>query len=117
MTAAYAAEALALQRQFERTRDWNANADTAPEWDDAAFATQNWMRLTPDELRRSPTEVVELFGALVEPRGARRRRRPRAGVRLRPRVPGPAMTPTHPTGRSPLARNRNFGLLWFGEGV
>ena len=61
VTAAYAAEALALQRQFERTRDWNANAASIPEWDDAAFATQNWMHLSPDELRQVSDEVVEVL--------------------------------------------------------
>ena len=50
---------------------------------------------------------------------ARRRRRTRVRLRLRPRVPGPAMTtPTAPVAPPPpLARNRNFSLLWFGEGV
>ncbi|SDO99982.1 DNA-binding transcriptional regulator, ArsR family [Pedococcus dokdonensis] len=61
VTAAYAAEALALQRQFERTQTWNANAASAPEWDAAAFATQNWMRLTPDELTDLANEVVDLL--------------------------------------------------------
>ncbi|HEV7147191.1 MAG TPA: helix-turn-helix domain-containing protein [Pedococcus sp.] len=61
VTAAYAAEALALQRQFERTRDWNANAASAPEWDAAAFATQNWLRLTPSELGEVADEVVEVL--------------------------------------------------------
>jgi len=61
VTAAHAAESLALQRQFERVREWNANADTLPEWDDAAFATQNWLRLTPDELREVAEEVVGIL--------------------------------------------------------
>lgn len=61
VTAAYAAEALALQRQFERVQEWNANAATVPEWDDAAFATQNWMRLTPAEMRELAEEVVEVL--------------------------------------------------------
>jgi len=61
VTAAYAAEALALQRQFERTREWNANAASVPEWDDAAFATQNWMRLTPEELGELAAEVVDVL--------------------------------------------------------
>lgn len=61
VTAAYAAEALALQRQFERTRDWNANAASAPEWDAAAFATQNWMKLSPDELRQVADEMVDVL--------------------------------------------------------
>ena len=61
VTAAYAAEALALQRQFERTREWNANAESAPEWDAAAFATQNWLRLTPAELHQVSAEMVEVL--------------------------------------------------------
>ncbi len=61
VTAAYAAEALALQRQFERVQEWNANAATVPEWDDAAFATQNWMRLTPEEMRELAEEIVEVL--------------------------------------------------------
>lgn len=61
VTAAYAAEALALQRQFERTQEWNANAASVPEWDAAAFATQNWLRLSPDELTDLANEVVDLL--------------------------------------------------------
>ena len=61
VTAAYAAEALALQRQFERVQEWNANAATVPEWDDAAFATQNWMRLSPAEMREMAEELVEVL--------------------------------------------------------
>ena len=57
---------------------------------------------------------------LGQPRGARRRHAPRAGVRLRPRLPEPAVTrrqrPT-PAAAPPIAGNRNFRLLWFGEGV
>ena len=61
VTAAYAAEALGLQRQFERTQEWNANASSAPEWDVAAFATQNWMRLSPDELTDVANEIVDVL--------------------------------------------------------
>ena len=61
VTAAYAAEALGLQRQFERTQEWNANASSAPEWDAAAFATQNWMRLSPDELTDLANEIVDVL--------------------------------------------------------
>ena len=61
VTAAYAAEALALQRQFERVQEWNANAATVPEWDDAAFATQNWMRLSPAEMREMAEEIIEVL--------------------------------------------------------
>jgi DNA-binding transcriptional ArsR family regulator len=61
VTAAYAAEALALQRQFERTREWNAHAARAPEWDAVAFATQNWLRLSPDELQQVADEMVDVL--------------------------------------------------------
>ncbi|EAP99188.1 putative DNA-binding protein [Janibacter sp. HTCC2649] len=61
VTAAYAAEALTVQRQFERVQEWNANAATVPEWDDVAFATQNWMRLSPAELREVADELVEVL--------------------------------------------------------
>ncbi len=61
VTAAYAAESLALQRQFERTQEWNANASSVPEWDAAAFATQNWLRLSPDELTDLANEVVDVL--------------------------------------------------------
>ena len=61
VTAAYAAEALTVQRQFERVQEWNANAATVPEWDDAAFATQNWMHLSPTELREVAEELIEVL--------------------------------------------------------
>lgn len=61
VAAAHAAEALAFQRQVERTRDWMANAESDPEWDDASFATQQWLRLSPDELRQVGEEVVEVL--------------------------------------------------------
>ena len=61
VTAAYAAEALALQRQFERTREWNANAASAPEWDASSFATQNWLKLSPDELQAVADEMVDVL--------------------------------------------------------
>ncbi|KGN32580.1 ArsR family transcriptional regulator [Knoellia sinensis KCTC 19936] len=61
VTAAYAAEALIVQRQFERVQEWNANAATVPEWDDAAFATQNWLRLSPSELREFSGELIDVL--------------------------------------------------------
>lgn len=61
VTAAFAAEALALQRQFERVKEWNANAETMPEWDHAAFATQNWLHLSPEELRTLSEEIIQLI--------------------------------------------------------
>ncbi|MGL5930845.1 MAG: ArsR/SmtB family transcription factor [Dermatophilaceae bacterium] len=61
VAAAEEAEALALRRQEQRVRDWMANADTAPEWDDVAFATAAWARLSPAELREVADEVVALL--------------------------------------------------------
>jgi DNA-binding transcriptional ArsR family regulator len=61
VTAAHAAESLALERQFERAREWSANAASAPEWDAASFATQNWLRLSPAELEELSEAVVELL--------------------------------------------------------
>ncbi|MDN5727085.1 MAG: ArsR family transcriptional regulator, partial [Propionibacteriales bacterium] len=61
VSAAHAAEALALQRQFERARDWLANADSAGEWDDAAFTSQMWVRLTPAELRELSVEMRDVL--------------------------------------------------------
>ena len=60
--AAREAEALGLRRQVERVQAWLANAESEPTWDDAAFATQNWLRCTPEELQEVAEEVV---GVLV----------------------------------------------------
>lgn len=60
VTAALAAESLTLQRQFERARDWLGNAEAAGDWDDAAFATQIWLTLTPEELRELSVELIAL---------------------------------------------------------
>lgn len=61
VTAAYAAESLAVQRQFERVTEWNANAASVPEWDGASFATQNWLRLTPAELGEVAEEIIDVL--------------------------------------------------------
>jgi DNA-binding transcriptional ArsR family regulator len=58
LAAAREAEALTLQRQVARTHEWMANAESDPEWDDAAFATQHWLRLSPDEARQVADEIV-----------------------------------------------------------
>ena len=59
--AANAAEALAFQRQVDRTRDWMSNAESDPVWDDAAFATQQWLRVSPEELHQVSAEIVEVL--------------------------------------------------------
>ncbi len=61
VAAAEAAEALGLQRQVERTREWMANATTAPEWDATAFATQHWLHLSPAELAELGDELRALL--------------------------------------------------------
>lgn len=60
--AAHAAEALALRRQFARAQDWLDNAESSPEWDDAAFATQSWIRVSVDELHAFGEELITLLG-------------------------------------------------------
>jgi len=61
VAAAHAAEALALQRQIERTREWMSNSESDPVWDDAAFATQHWLRLSPEELLQVAEDVIEVL--------------------------------------------------------
>src|SRR6478752_1485882 len=61
VSAALAAENLALVRQFERARQWLDTQEAAGEWLDAAFATQNWLRLSQDELRELNGELLELL--------------------------------------------------------
>jgi DNA-binding transcriptional ArsR family regulator len=59
--AAREAEALTQRRQEARVRDWMTNAESDPDWDDVAFVTQNWLRLTPEELQQVADEVVEVL--------------------------------------------------------
>lgn len=61
IAAAEEAEALHLQRQVDRVRAWMANSGSDADWDDAAFATQSWLRLTPDELREVAEELMDLL--------------------------------------------------------
>ena len=61
ITAAEEAESLDLRRQQERVRDWLLNAASAPEWDDVAFATSNWLRLTPEELGQVAGEIIDVL--------------------------------------------------------
>ncbi|MGH3734903.1 MAG: ArsR/SmtB family transcription factor [Micromonosporaceae bacterium] len=61
VAAAHEAEALALRRQIAKVQEWMANAETDPVWDDAAFATQQWLRLTPEELREVAEEFVGIL--------------------------------------------------------
>lgn len=61
VTAAMAAEAVILQRQFERTRDWLANSEADPDWLGAAFDTQSWLKLDPGELAAFSEELLALI--------------------------------------------------------
>jgi DNA-binding transcriptional ArsR family regulator len=61
VAAAHAAEALALQRQIDRAREWMVNAESDPVWDDASFVTQHWLRLSPDELHQVADELIEVM--------------------------------------------------------
>jgi DNA-binding transcriptional ArsR family regulator len=61
LSAAREAEALHLRRQVQRVQDWMANAETSPEWMEVAFASQMWMRLTPEELSAVSEEVLAVL--------------------------------------------------------
>ena len=61
VAAALSAESLGLRQQFERAREWLDNHEAAGEWGDAAFATQYWLKLTPEELRELGEEILELL--------------------------------------------------------
>jgi DNA-binding transcriptional ArsR family regulator len=61
VSAAHAAEALAVERQFDRVRAWNANSESAPAWDASAFATASWLHLTPAELEELAGDVAALL--------------------------------------------------------
>ncbi|MBM6403842.1 winged helix-turn-helix transcriptional regulator [Phycicoccus sp. CSK15P-2] len=59
--AAREAVALGARRQTERVLAWLANEGSDPEWDDAAYATQTWLRVSPAELREVAEEVMAVF--------------------------------------------------------
>jgi len=58
VSAAVAAESLALQRQFERARDWLARSQEPAESDRGAFANQSWLQLSPEETTEFMTGLV-----------------------------------------------------------
>jgi len=60
-TAAAAAESAHFNRQVARTHEWLDTHEGTGDWADAAFATQNWLHLTPDELHAMSVEIVELI--------------------------------------------------------
>ncbi len=49
-TAIEAATDVAFSRQVELFAGYRADQESAPDWSDAAFASDGWLRLTPDEL-------------------------------------------------------------------
>jgi DNA-binding transcriptional ArsR family regulator len=57
--AASAAEAVTLQRQFERARQFLATAQQP--WDDVAYSGHVWLRLTADELAEFGHQLNELL--------------------------------------------------------
>jgi DNA-binding transcriptional ArsR family regulator len=57
-----AAESLNLERQMQLVRGWQAaGEDDRAAWPTGPFATDKWMRLTPDELDGLCREVIDLF--------------------------------------------------------
>jgi DNA-binding transcriptional ArsR family regulator len=58
---ANAASLLNLEHQLGKVRAWMSESEIAdPAWRDAAFATDFWLQLTPDELAELSRELVEL---------------------------------------------------------
>jgi DNA-binding transcriptional ArsR family regulator len=59
--ASLAANALGLQRQLDLTTSWlQSDSSNSGEWRDAAFNTDTWLRLNPDELSQLSEELLEL---------------------------------------------------------
>jgi DNA-binding transcriptional ArsR family regulator len=58
---AIAAESINLEHQLALTRTWLTGRDAyEAEWQRAAFSTDGWLRLTPDELNELEGEVNDL---------------------------------------------------------
>lgn len=66
VSAALAAESLALQQQLERARNWMAHSSFDDPGDVAAFATQTWMKLSPEETRQFGEELLALVRSWQE---------------------------------------------------
>lgn len=58
-SAAAAADAVMLGRQFERARAFMESAE--PPWDDAALSVHSWLRLSADELTELGRQLEELL--------------------------------------------------------
>jgi DNA-binding transcriptional ArsR family regulator len=59
---ASAATTLNLEHHLAKVRTWHAEAEEVRRpWEDAAFATDTWLQLTPDELLEMAGEVNQLL--------------------------------------------------------
>jgi DNA-binding transcriptional ArsR family regulator len=59
---AEAAASLNLEHQVAKVRAWQAESETADRaWLDAAFSTDAWLQLTPEELKALSDQILELF--------------------------------------------------------
>jgi DNA-binding transcriptional ArsR family regulator len=57
-----AAASLNLEHQVGKVRAWLAGHETAdPAWLDAAFSTDFWLQLTPDELEELSKQILDLL--------------------------------------------------------
>ena len=50
-----------MKRQVERVQQWMINAESDPVWDDAAFAAQSWLRVTPEEMKEIAEEMMAVL--------------------------------------------------------
>jgi DNA-binding transcriptional ArsR family regulator len=62
VAVAEAAASLNLEHQIGKARAWQAQNETADrEWVDAAFSTDTWLRVTPDELAQVSQQIIDLL--------------------------------------------------------
>jgi len=62
LAVAHAAQSLSLDRHVALARAWQAAGDTEREaWAEGPFATDKWLRLTPQELAELAGEIVGLL--------------------------------------------------------
>jgi hypothetical protein len=60
---AEAASTLNLDHHVDKVRAWRGrDPEDRASWEEAAFATDSWLRLTPDELKDFSRELNELVG-------------------------------------------------------
>jgi DNA-binding transcriptional ArsR family regulator len=61
---AAAAASLNLEHQLSKVRSWMVESETAdPAWLEAAFSSDWWLQLTPEELRELSEQILALFRA------------------------------------------------------